>query len=87
MVRQCAFRGACFTHGFMSLLRGNDDEKKNRDGSHSPGLVVPLVKTLMLPKIFAKMQVRLRLDAFLYIQNIRVPVFFMAHQRYVSFQC
>lgn len=39
----------------------------------SLGLVVPLVKTLMLPKIFAKMQVQLKSEASPCVRNSRVP--------------
>lgn len=54
-------------------------KRENWDGTHSPGLVVPLVKTLMLPKIFAKMQVHLKLDAFFYTYKTFVCLSFLWH--------
>lgn len=83
----CGFRGAHFTHGFMSLLCGSDDEKERQVDTGEAllllllGLVVPLVKTLMSPKIFTKMQVQLNADALLCVYEAFVYAYMRVLRR------
>lgn len=64
---RCGFHGAHFTPRVYVAL-GSDDEKGKQVVTGEAllllGLAVPLVKTLMSPKIFAKMQVQVKVGRF-----------------------